>query len=1263
MTQGPLTEMPESLLPLLDEDAAPDLSTGHERATPSHADWIMRRYPELLVTIVMTSLVFLQHPGRIVRDTKLDLAIDPGRFLASVTHLWDAQIAFGSVPDQAYGYLFPMGPFYWLGATLHVPEWIVQRTWLAALLSIAFWGTVKMAEVFGVGTRWTRVAGGVAYALSPWVLAQAHDTSYILPGVLLPWVMIPLKRAADGKLTARAAALRSGVAVLLMGGINATLTLAALLLPVIWFASQRPLRRQVRLFGLWCVAVFLATAWFIVPLLFQGRYGFDFLPYTETAATTTATSSVADVLRGGGIWTSFGSAPLWSPAGLLLETGSFVIAASALVLGLGLFGLARRDMPHRVFLVLSVVVGTAIVCAGYDGHLGSPLAAPYQVLLNGGLAAFRNVYKFQPVILLPLSLGVIHALARAVEAARGPAGAWRAWIFGAVAVAFCGVLTLAAAPLVTAQIYPQGSFTAIPTYYGAASAWVNARGATSNTLVLPGTDFSRFTWGDTLDNPMQVLATVPWANRNVVPLGSVGNTQVLDAVDEVLADGQPAPGLAGFLARAGVRYLVVENDLNPMDANHPTPALIRLVLSSEPGIRRVARFGPVISHENSGFLADDIVDPTHATTNIRAVEIYEVMSPRARTPLVTTYPNAAGVAVSGGPQALLALANGRELGDEAVALSGDPLGPTFRHTRWVDTDTQQVRATILTALYDNQSAVMTAQQAESGAVAQFVVVPGIEHQTVSRLDDVSVSASSYGSQFSAIPGDQPLMAFLNDAPGASWVPTAADPAPWIEISFPRAISIASVSVTPSVQRNQSVITDIRVSTDSGTISRTLAPRAVPQTIALRPGKTRMLRISLEGVQHGKNGKDSPPGLRHISIPGITATQTLVAPADPPAHLAASPMFLFSSPIPDQFEVFRSPDDEPQMDRTFNVPPGRGGGYLISGQVTPVRGATFPSADLAAPFTLGCGAGPTFVLDGTVYQTTVTGTVGDLDARRPLKLLICPPGPSVDLQPGPHTITTSDPSGQFKVTGLAVVGSFLPAGAQPRSVSVDQWGNETRSLTVSPGAGAILDVRQNYNPGWVATVGGRTLHPLRVDGWQQGWELPASDSSEEVHLAFTPDGIFRGSLLIGAVLALLLVVAAAATLRRRTVVPVADMGRQGPAHLVSARARHSAHGASLATLSAMTVAAAGVLFLVGGPFAGGVALLLGILGVILRRRSWLAWLALGAGTMAGVAMALDPGYRIGVWVGSGSYAAQGLAIVALAALTVSLLPDRRTREGG
>lgn len=160
-----------------------------------------RRLPEILVTLGFFIAVFLQRPGHIVHDTKLDLTVDPGRFMATVSHLWNPLIGFGSVSDQAYGYLFPLGSYYWLGSALHIPEWIVQRLWMGLLLGAALWGTVRLAECLDIGGRWSRLAGGIAYALSPLILAQAHDTSFVIPAVLLPWVMVPLIRHSAGTLT------------------------------------------------------------------------------------------------------------------------------------------------------------------------------------------------------------------------------------------------------------------------------------------------------------------------------------------------------------------------------------------------------------------------------------------------------------------------------------------------------------------------------------------------------------------------------------------------------------------------------------------------------------------------------------------------------------------------------------------------------------------------------------------------------------------------------------------------------------------------------------------------------------------------------------------------------------------------------------------------------------------------------------------------------------------------------------------------------
>ncbi|HEY9243246.1 MAG TPA: alpha-(1-_3)-arabinofuranosyltransferase family protein, partial [Streptosporangiaceae bacterium] len=145
--------------------------------------------------LLLQVLPFVTAPGNIIADTKLDLAINPAGFLSRALSLWDPQ-QFGMLQDQANGYLFPMGPFFMLGKLAALPPWVIQRLWIGAVLVAAFLGTVRLAGRLGIGTPWTRVAAGLAYALSPAALSLLGElSSEWLPAAMLPWILVPLVSA------------------------------------------------------------------------------------------------------------------------------------------------------------------------------------------------------------------------------------------------------------------------------------------------------------------------------------------------------------------------------------------------------------------------------------------------------------------------------------------------------------------------------------------------------------------------------------------------------------------------------------------------------------------------------------------------------------------------------------------------------------------------------------------------------------------------------------------------------------------------------------------------------------------------------------------------------------------------------------------------------------------------------------------------------------------------------------------------------------
>ena len=109
----------------------------------------------------------------------------------------------------------------------------------------------------------------------------------------------------------------------------------------------------------------------------------------------------------------------------------------------------------------------------------------------------------------------------------------------------------------------------------------------------------------------------------------------------------------------------------------------------------------------------------------------------------------------------------------------------------------------------------------------------------------------------------------------------------------------------------------------------------------------------------------------------------------------------------------------------------------------------------------------------------------------------------------------------------------------RTATIQSWNAENRSLKVSAGPATYPAVAQNYNRGWTATLAGETLTPIRLDGWQQGYIIPAGLAGV-VKMVMAPDRIFRLLLGLGAAL-LALLLALALLPGRRKVAEVSEPG--------------------------------------------------------------------------------------------------------------------------
>lgn len=834
--------------------------------------------------MIALALTFAQSPGRISPDTKLDLTANPLRFLARATNLWNSELPFGQAQNQAYGYLFPHGTFFLIGHALGVPGWITQRLWWALLLTVGFWGLLRVAEALGIGSPGSRVIAAAAFALSPRVLTTLGSiSSETLPMMLAPWVLLPtiLALRATGPRSVRALAAQAGVAVALMGAVNAIATVAGCLPAVIWWACHRPNRLWWRYTGWWLVALMLATLWWVVGLVMLRAISPPFLDFIESSGVTTQWSSLVEMLRGTDSWTPY-VAPT-ATAGAPLVTGSAAVLGTCLVAAAGLAGLAGPTMPARGRLVTMLLVGVVLMAAGYSGGLGSPAAHAVQAFLDAGGAPLRNVHKLGSVIRIPIVLGVAQLLGRIPLPGSAPKSLWLSAFAHperdkrvATAVVVLTALMVSTSLAWTGRLTPPGTFTAIPPYWQQTADWLTQHNTGSPTpgrvLVAPGAPFATQVWGTSHDEPLQVLGASPWGVRDSIPLTPPQTIRALDSVQRLFAAGRPSLGLADTLARQGISYVVVRNDLDPDTSRSARPILVHRAVDGSPGLHKVAQFGaPVGPGTVAGFVADSGLRPRYP-----AVEVYRVdAGGDAGTPYFVDTDRMARI--DGGPEVLLRLDERRRL------LGQPPLGPAL-----LTADARAAGLPLPAGAGVTVTDTPVARETDYGRVDQHssaIRAPGDARHTYNRVPDYPVpgadpvlgawtggriTVSSSASDSTAMPDVAPATspaAAIDGDPATAWVSNSLQSAvgQWMQIDFEHPVTNAALTLTPSATAVGAQVRRILIETATGSTTLRFDQPGKPLAAALPYGETPWLRITAAGTDDGS------PGVQ-FGITDLTVTQ-------------------------------------------------------------------------------------------------------------------------------------------------------------------------------------------------------------------------------------------------------------------------------------------------------------------------------------------------------------------------------------------------------
>ena len=216
----------------------------------------------------------------------------------------------------------------------------------------------------------------------------------------------------------------------------------------------------------------------------------------------------------------------------------------------------------------------------------------------------------------------------------------------------------------------------VPGYWQDAIKAMQREGDATRVLEIPGSDFSAYRWGDTIEPITPGLMDRPYVARETLPSGSAASVNLLLALDHRIQEGTFEPdALAAYARLANIGTVALRSDLEYERFDTPRPRLLwdQLTDPVPAGLDDPIPYGPVTPNRASstvpaidavelGIPADDANPP--------AVALFDV---KGAIPILHTSPTEQPVVLAGDAEGIVDAAAAGLLDGRALVLESGSL--------------------------------------------------------------------------------------------------------------------------------------------------------------------------------------------------------------------------------------------------------------------------------------------------------------------------------------------------------------------------------------------------------------------------------------------------------------------------------------------------------------------------------------------------------------------------------------------------------------